>query len=320
MSDIVTVRAGLLTTVQDGGRWGQQHHGVPVSGGMDPFSMRLVNLLAGNADDEATLEVTLQGPELRFERDAIAVIGGADLSAVVATGGTIQRVSLWRPFRVPSGASLRFGERRSLARAYVAVSGGLDVPAVLGSRAASAPAQLPGLAGRALRVGDVLPIGNRATSEPIGVRLSHAVIPPAPIAGRAAVRFIWGPDEELFSPGDRATFARAEYRVAIASNRMGYRLDGPPVHARGGGGQLLSEATPIGSIQVPPLGQPILLMADRQTTGGYPRIGTVISADLGVAGQLAPGETIAFVPCDVEEAVKALREQERALVELGASR
>ncbi len=315
---LTVVRAGLLTTIQDGGRWGMQEQGVPVSGAMDPFAMRLANLLVGNRAEEAALEVTLLGPELRFDGDADLVVGGADLSAVIEGGGGAIGIRRWIPVRVPAGASLRFGERRSGARAYVAIRGGLDVPAVLGSRAASVQARLPGLAGRALRAGDVLPIANRAIREP---RRSprHGLEDVAIDSIPAAARFIWGPDANLFPADEVARFLRATYRVSTASNRMGYRLDGPVLHAEGSG-RLLSEATPIGSLQVPPSGEPILLMADRQTSGGYARIGTVISADIRIAGQLAPGDAIRFVPCELDEAIRALREQESALADLGASR
>jgi antagonist of KipI len=201
----------------------------------------------------------------------------------------------------------------------VAVRGGLDVPVVLGSRATSVQARLPGLAGRALRAGDVIPIGNRALRQPRRFARPGAIEPPMPRQGGDAVRFIWGPDKDLFPPDDLDAFLGGNYRISTTSNRMGYRLEGPAVRPAGGG-LLLSEATPIGSLQVPPSGEPILLMADRQTTGGYARIGTVISADIRIAGQLAPGDTIRFVPCEIDEAIQALREQQRAVMEFGASR
>lgn len=320
---ITVVRAGLLTTVQDGGRWGLQELGVPVSGPMDPLAMRLANLLVGNRDGEAALEVTLLGPELLFDAAADLVVSGADLSAAVHTGGAAMRLERWTPVRLAAGASLRFGDRRTGARAYVAVRGGLDVPAVLGSRATSVQARFQGLAGRALRAGDVLPIGNRAVREPQRIaRESRGLRPLAPgldPTHAAAVRFIWGPDAKLFARDELDRFLQASYRISVASNRMGYRLEGPALHVEGGG-RLLSEATPIGSLQVPPSGEPILLMADRQTSGGYARIGTVISADIGIAGQLAPGDTIRFVPCGQAEAIRELRDQETALAGLGAVR
>jgi antagonist of KipI len=301
MSGILVLRAGLLTTIQDGGRWGLQHQGVPVSGPMDPFAMRAANLAVGNDSEDAAFEVTLLGPELQFDGDAEIAVTGADLSAAIVAGGTSHRLPPGVLVRLPPGAILHFGERRSLARAYVAVRGGLDVQEVLGSRATSLQSGLPGLAGRALRSGDRIPIGTRAKGAPGSLRTSADNY-----RDPAVLRFIWGPDADLFSPDQQAAFVGTTYRVSPSSNRMGYRLEGRSIGPVETGG-ILSDATPIGSIQVPQSGEPILLMADRQTTGGYPRIGTLITADVGIAGQLAPGERLMFSPCSRSDALEALR-------------
>jgi antagonist of KipI len=298
-------RPGLLTTVQDAGRFGLQHLGVPPSGPMDPLSFRLANLVAGNDEAEAALEVTVTGPELRFQSDAVIAICGADLSPMIDG----REVPLNEAVSVARGATLEFGARRNGTRAYVAVRGGIDVPVVLGSRATSLQAQLPGLAGRALRAGDVLPIGGRVERdvEPdVEIEMTRDQTRPA------VLRFVAGPDSDRFPADAIEGLASGAYRIAPQSNRMGYRLEGAPVLPVERG-ELLSEASPSGTIQVPPSGQPILLMADRQTSGGYPRIGTVITADLPVAGQLAPGDEIRFERCDRETAVAALRAQEAFL-------
>jgi len=305
---ITVLRPGMMTTVQDMGRWGWQHLGVPPGGPMDPLSFRLSNRLVGNDDWAPALEITLLGPALQFERDAVIAIAGADLGA---------SVDLDHATPVSAGTVLRFAGKRTMTRAYLAVAGGLDVPSVLGSRAACLSARLPGLAGRLLKAGDRLPVGAapRRPTEPVTVSgRPHPMNTADPV-----LRFLWGPDRDSFTDEAAETFVRARFRLATQSNRMGYRLEGQRV-SLSGGGQLLSEGSPVGSIQIPPSGEPVVLMADRQTTGGYARIGTVITADLAVAGQLGPGDPVRFQPCDRAEALEALREQESWLAGIGGGR
>ncbi len=304
MARMLIVKAGMLATVQARPRFGWQHLGVPPGGAMDDYSFRVANLIVGNDAEEAALEVTLLGPELEFDSQVTIAVCGADLTAQT-NGSEIPKIT---PVDLAAGARVRFGARRSGARAYVAVRGGIDAPVVLGSRTTSLSGALPGLAGRALRAGDELQIGNRTVGNPRRVDPAMWSIGEAD----AAVRFIPGPDIELFGAESRDAFETGEYRISVQSNRMGYRLEGPmlkPVNA----GTLLSEATPIGSIQVPPSGLPILLMADRQTTGGYPRIGTVITADLPIAGQLAPGDRLRFARATEDQAIAALGAREQML-------
>lgn len=292
-------RPGLLTTVQDRGRWGRQARGVPVAGPMDLVSHRLANALVGNGADAATLEVTLTGPHLAFGDDRIVAVTGAEFDNVPS--GT--------PFRVSARQPLSFGARRRGARAYVAISGGIDVPIVLGSRATHLPSGMGGFHGRALKAGDELRLGSFDRERPLkskdeGYRSS---------VGSAALRVLPGPQDKFVS-GALDVLTSQSYRVHPNSNRVGYRLTGPrPQHARDA--DIISDATPIGSVQVPASGEPILLMADRQTTGGYAKIATVISADLSVAGQLAPGDELRFVICSPTEALEALRAQERTIAE-----
>jgi antagonist of KipI len=308
---IVVVRSGLMTTVQDRGRFGLQHLGVPPAGPMDALSFRIANLAVGNDAGEAALEVTLKGPELRVERDATFAICGADLSPTLDGGA----VPLGVPHTARAGAVLAFGERRWGARAYVAVRGGIDVPVVLGSRATSLQARLPGVTGRTLKAGDVLAIGDRVGLRGLPERFWPGT---GPALAPVVVRFLRGPDDDRFEDAAIERFTASTYRIEPQSNRMGYRLDGPPIAIRNGG-SFPSEGSPMGSIQVPPSGQPILLMADRQTTGGYPRIGTVITADLSIAGQLAPGDELRFESCAREVAIAALRAQEQRLGTGGAA-
>ncbi len=296
------VRPGMLTTVQDLGRWGYQSRGVPVAGPMDVYSHRRANRMVGNAEAAAALEITLVGPELRAVGDALCAVAGAQFHIEVDGKAVDTRDC----FQVRNGQTVRFGARTLGARETLAVRGGFDVPAVLGSRATSVVTRTGPFGGRALRPGDALPIGTHLGD-------SRRAGTPLPLpAGGVQLRLLPGPDEALFTPAARQALVGTRFTVSPQSNRMGYRLLGgcvpPSAHA-----ELLSSATPVGSLQVPASGEPILLMADRQTTGGYPRVATVISADLPLAGQLAPGDWIEFVMCTLVEALDALREQEIAL-------
>lgn len=300
------VRPGLLTTVQDLGRWGHQASGVPVAGPMDTYSHRLANLLLDNDPLAATLEVTLIGPELTFEAEAATSAAVAGATFDVELDGL--PVGTDTTFTLQPGSRLRFGRRRAGARAYLAVAGGILTGPVLGSRATHVVSAMGGLAGRALAAGDVLPVATRQPVErrrAIGLRL--------PAAGRARLRVLEGPQAHWFSPDAFGVLTSVSFRISPRSNRMGYRLDGPPlVFARNE--EPLSEPVTFGSIQVPAAGQPILLMADRQTAGGYSKIATVIAADLPLGGQLAPGDAIDFAFCTREEAAAALIARERELL------
>lgn len=309
MAAITVIRAGMLTTVQDLGRWGQQHLGVPVAGPMDWYSHRLANRLVGNTDETAALEITLLGPELTADADAVCAVAGAAFE-LAANGAA---VPLHVAFTLPRGHRLAFRSRGAGARATLAVRGGLAVPAVFGSRATSLISDVGPFGGRALRAGDVLPIGRPSMStRPPGRPLEMPL-------GGARLRVLWGPHDDRFTPDAVRALHESRYTISPDSNRMGYRLDGAVLATTPtGSADMLSDATPVGSLQVPPSGLPILLMADRQTTGGYPRIATVISADLPLAGQLAPGDWIEFVPTTRPAAIDALRRRHAALAGEGA--
>ena len=303
------VKAGMLTTIQDTGRWGFQSRGVPVAGPMDPVSHRIANALVGNSRDAALLEITLLGPELEFEDERLIAVAGADFE--LALDG--RQVPSHAPFIVAAGSRLRFGARRLGARAYLAVSGGIAVPLTLGSRSTHLVSAMGGLDGRALTAGERLPLGEtaRAPRTPLGPQTAVVDLPDH----HATLRVLPGPQADSFASDALASLQSAPYVVASDSDRMGFRLEGPRLaHARGA--DIISDATPLGVLQVPASGQPILLMADRQTTGGYPKIATVIAADMAIAGQLAPADTIAFAVCTPREAMTALIAQERALMAL----
>jgi antagonist of KipI len=313
MNGVRVIKAGMLTTIQDLGRWGLQSHGVPVAGPMDPVSHRVANALVGNAAGAATFEITLLGPDFEFEDERVVAAAGAEFEMTLDG----RAAPMHAPFVVSSGSRLHVGARRRGARAYLAIAGGIAVPPTLGSRSTHLISVMGGIGGRPVKAGDVVPLGDSSDARRTHAALSESVVPLPD--GHARIRVLPGPQIEYFAIDALTVLQSAPYRIAQNSDRMGFRLDGPALtHSRGA--DIISDATPLGVLQVPASGQPILLMADRQTTGGYPKIATVISADISVAGQLGPGDTIEFAVCSTREALAALIAQERAVMALeGAS-
>ena len=292
----------MLTTVQDLGRRGYQGLGVPVSGAMDAYSHRLANQILGNDPSAAAIEITLLGPELAADGDLTCAATGADISLTVDGKPAPMNAA----FRVRSGARLRWGTHLSGTRMTLAVAGGFDLPATLGSRSTHLASRMGPFGGRALRAGDILPVGDARGSRAV---VGHPLEIPV---GGAHVRVLPAVHRERFTDDAWGLLVHARFTVSSQSNRMGYRLDGPLL-GHVSGADILSEAMPNGAIQVPASGQPILLLADRATTGGYATIANVISADLPIAGQLAPGDWIQFDPVNREDAIAALRRREAAL-------
>jgi biotin-dependent carboxylase-like uncharacterized protein len=284
---------------------------------MDPCSHRLANALVGNDADAATLEITLVGPEVEFEDERVAAVVGAEFALTL--GGRVESGNT--AFVAPAGSRLRFGSRGRGSRAYLAIAGGVAVMPTLGSRSTHVISRTGGLDGRALAAGDRLPIGEVnvvSRRELAGRSVSgHQLVEgiPALPDGHARVRVLPGPQRERFAGEALDALQSAPYAITNDSDRMGFRLQGP-VLAHKVGVDIISDATPLGVLQVPSSGQPVLLMADRQTTGGYPKIATVITADIGIAGQLGPGDTIVFEVCSRPSALAALIAQERALMAL----
>jgi antagonist of KipI len=319
---ISVLKPGLLTTVQDQGRFGYQHTGLVVSGALDAVALRTANLLVGNPENLAGLECTLRGPTLRFEADALLALTGADLAATIAG----QPVPLGRPVAVRAGTVLAFGAPKTSGRAWLAVAGGVAVPSVLGSRATYLRAALGGLAGRALQAGDVLPVGEwSATAQALfkGMKLTDVAgwrtagwySDNSPLArpGRPlVVRALPGPEYEQFLPESQRTFWEETFIVTTEADRMGARLSGPMLE-RLTTTELLSSAVTFGTVQVPAGGQPIVLLADCQTTGGYPRLAQVISADLRRLAQAMPGTRLRFVQVGLAEAQALYLAQEQRL-------
>ena len=314
MAFVHIVKPGLQTTIQDEGRWGLQSRGVPVAGPMDPCSYRVANALVCNDRNQAAFEIALIGPELEFEDERLVAVAGAEF-ALSLDGVDVPPNAA---FVAGAGSRLRFGARARGSRAYLAIAGGVAVMPVMGSRATHLVSRLGGLEGRALTAGDRLPLGEaKKGSGRFLAALSK--IYPTPFSGpHAHVRLLPGPQREHFSSDALDLLQSAPYSIGRDSDRMGFRLEGPLLrHVRGA--DIISDATPLGALQVPASGQPVLLMADRQTTGGYPKVATVITADIGIAGQLGPGDTISFSICTPRDAFAALIAQERALMAVEAA-
>jgi urea carboxylase len=323
---IEVLQPGLQTQVQDEGRWGWQADGVPVGGAMDVWSHRIANLLVGNAADEATLEMLLRGPHLRFPAGATIALTGAELSPTVDG----QPVAMGRALRLAPGAELAFGRRTAGLRGYLAVAGGIAVPPVLGSRSTYARGALGGHEGRALRAGDRLPLGVRSAAgprtvaepatSPLGADARATTAPPAldllsPLPDpdpqtEVRILVVTGEHWHDFPTAARAAFLATPWRIGPQSDRMGYRLQGPAL-APPSCGELLSDGVAFGTVQVPPDGQPIVLMAERQSTGGYPKIAHVASVDLPLLAQCGPGQRLRFEAVTADRAQALLEDRAR---------
>ena len=314
-SAIEVVQPGLLTTVQDLGRWGYQGYGVPVCGALDPVSLRIANILVGNHESLAGLEMTGVGPTLRFSEDAVIAVTGADLGPQVDS----TPVPSWESLLVPAGSTLSFGGPLDGLRGYLAIAGGIDVPPVMGSRSTDIKSGFGGLDGRALDVGGCIPIGPSSLPDKWSPSALPSSISRQPTYGQTfEIRAVLGPQDGMFTERGVAVLLTSEYTVSTDSDRTGCRLEGPPVgHVRGP--DIVSDGNALGSIQVPGSGAPIILLADRGTTGGYTKVATVISPDIGLLAQAMPGAKVRFVAVSVEEAHEILREQEDMIREIKAA-
>lgn len=328
---IIVERAGMLTTVQDLGRYGYQRYGVSVSGAMDPYACTVANLLVGNAASAALLEFTLTGASLTFTEPALIAICGADMQPTVHG----EPLPTWRPVHIKQDTLLEFGAARQGVRAYLAVAGGLQVKKRMKSSSTYLSAGIGGYEGRALREGDLLEIGppgplsrriaahvqhsadrsDRGNSDQLRFQaarwsVGHSARPPYAVNRR--LRYTDGIHVELFAEESLEDFMRESYRVSPRTDRMGCRLNGRRLRLKQPT-EIWSEAVTFGTVQVPPDGEPIILTADRQTTGGYPVIGQIISVDLPLLAQTPIGEEISFERVTVREAQRLLLEARRDL-------
>jgi biotin-dependent carboxylase-like uncharacterized protein len=305
---------GLHTTVQDLGRIGYQALGVPVSGALDEFSLRLGNALVGNSPRAAALEIVHSGPSFEVAADTVRVAVAGIGAALAIEGERGRIVPAWHSASLVRGEVFQIVLGRDSVCAYLAIEGGVAVPLVLGSASTYLRAGLGGFEGRSLQRGDIVPLAvERASDQP-----EQRLPAPMPATAGQPIRVILGPQQEYFTEEAVATLLDAEFRVSTSADRMGMRLNGPRLCHRQGW-DIVSDAIATGAIQVPGSGQPILLLADHQTTGGYPKIATVISTDLPAVGRRRPGDTIRFAAVTVAEAEQLARDQEQRLAALIAS-
>jgi antagonist of KipI len=311
------IRAGFLTTVQDLGRVGLREFGVSPGGALDSHALRVANLLVGNEESAAGLEITFGGLRIRFTDDRVIAWSGGDFVARI--GSTA--LPAGHPALVHSGEDFSIESPAIGCRAWLAISGGIDVPVVLASRATDLKGGFGGMNGRAIRDGDEIPLGqNSGRSSSLAAMLRAKRIaswkPPhnwsSPAQREPVLRFIPGSDRDHCAPEAMNTFSQAGFFVSPDSDRMGVRLDGPTLE-RTSSGDLLSEGVAPGTVQVPPNGKPILLLNDCQTIGGYPKLAHVITCDLPVAAQLRPADTVRFSEVTLADAHRVLAERERDL-------
>lgn len=305
---ISIIKAGLLSTVQDLGRWGFQRQGVPVSGAMDRLALRLGNVLLGNDESAAAIECTWTGPSIRFDQDQLISITGANL--LPKLNG--REIAMWKPIYVPKDAVLSFGKADSEGcRAYICFYGGLDVPHVLGSCATYLSGKMGGLNGQALVKGDQISFlkAFESVSSTFNWSMDSSLYPN--LASRK-IRIIAGPHTARLEKDSLSDLFKQTFEISNSSDRMGYRLKSKMLHLKDKR-ELLSSAVCFGTIQLPADGQPIILMADHGTTGGYPIIGQVASIDIPLLAQLKPGEHIQFEEIDLRAAQQLLLEQEQQI-------
>ncbi len=304
---ITILSPGLLTTVQDFGRIGYQQFGVPVSGVVDPRAMSIANILVDNPEDEAVLECTMLGPQIRFDApNAIAITGG-DLGPTIDN----QPIPNYAAIRVEAGQVLRFAGLRSGCRAYIAFAGGLDIAPVMGSRSTYTKAKSGGVEGRKLQKDDVIKF-RKPNPDLRGLNIRH-ISPEFVPRLEYKLRVVLGPQDDMFTEHGIETFLSESYVVTPEFDRMGCRLDGEIIEHKGESGDIISDGIAFGAIQVPTAGKPIIMLSDRQTTGGYTKIANVISADFRILAQLKAGDRVRFAQVSVAAAQDALLTQRAAL-------
>lgn len=304
---IMFLKGGLMTTVQDAGRRGYQRFGLGVSGAVDVHAFTYANILVGNTHNEAVLEVTLLGPTIEFTSPAVIAVTGGDLGAMI-NGAALP---MYRALQVQKGDILSFGAPRSGCRAYISFAGGLAITPIMGSRSTYIKANLGGYEGRKLEKGDEIAFRKPGTCPP---NLAWRAMPPQHFNGSYTVRVLMGPQEDRFTSRGVETFLSEAYTVTNEFDRMGYRLTGPKIeHVTDG--NIITDGITFGAIQVPN-GEPIIMLSDRQTTGGYAKIASVINVDMPMVAQCKAGDTLRFVKTDIvtaQDAFVAQKQKYKAL-------
>lgn len=311
MGKLKIINPGPLTTIQDEGRDGYMRYGMPTSGAVDKFAFKVANLLVGNNESAAVLETAFLGPEIQFKSDAIIAITGADMQPLLDN----HPINMWQAIRVEKGSRLSFASLQDGLRAYIAIGGGIDLPAVMDSKSTYLKAKIGGLEGRKLKEGDVLKFfsNNLEAKQVVNQPLPEMLIPQ--YSEKNEVKVILGPQDDYFSQADIEKFLNSEYKFSNRSDRMGCMLEGPTLKHKKSP-DIISDGIAMGAIQVPGHGKPIIMLSDRQTTGGYAKIANVTTTDLMKVAQAKPGDVISFKAVSVKEAQKDLRKQAKELKQI----
>ncbi len=321
---VKVISAGVLTTIQDLGRPGYYHLGIPIGGAMDRYALRCANLLVGNDEGAGCLEATFMGPEMEFTEDATVAVCGAELPPKLNG----EERSTWTAFDVKSGDKLGFDYLRSGARAIIAISGGIDTPIALDSRSTYAIGALGGIEGRPVQDGDTLPLGKNKASGRSGKSVAEK-LRRGPGSGNVTLRMMPGLYWHRITPESQKSFLGDTWKVAMEADRMGYRFQGgnpmkfvereQPFGAGSDPSNITDACYPYGSIQIPGGTEPIILHRDAVSGGGYFMVGTIISADMDMIGQLQPATPVRFAEVDMDAALKARQDRQKGLDEVRSS-
>ena len=311
MEGFKVVNSGIFDTIQDLGRFGFQQYGMPVSGAMDTYALRIGNRLLGNEENKAGIEISIPGLSLEVLSRTVIAITGANFDPTINNSPA----PMWEAIEVKKGDIISFDQIKSGCRSYLLVAGGIDIPIILRSKSTYVRGKIGGLKGRPLKKADIINIGktNQELQNIIGRKVSVNNLPA--YHRENEIRVILGPQDDYFTKDGLHAFLNSSYEITVNSDRMGYRLKGPKIESKGGS-DIITDGIPLGSIQVPRNGMPIIMLADRQTTGGYAKIATVISVDVDKFAQMKPGNKVKFTQVNLEEAQQLLGEREKKVTEM----
>lgn len=311
MEGFKVIKLGIFDTIQDLGRFGFQQYGMPVSGAMDSYALRIGNRLLGNNENEAGIEISTPSLSLEVLNQTVIAITGADFNPTINNSFA----PMWEALEIKKGDIISFNQTKNGCRSYLLVAGGIDIPMVLGSKSTYTRGKIGGLEGRPLKKLDVINIGkpDQKLQNIIGRKVSANNLPT--YLEENEIRVILGPQDDHFTKDGLCTFLNSFYEITANSDRMGYRLKGPKIKSKNGS-DIITDGIPLGSIQVPRDGMPIIMLVDRQTTGGYAKIATVISVDIDKLAQMRAGNKIKFIKVNLEEAHRLFRERENNIINM----
>jgi len=311
MEGFKVINSGIFDTIQDLGRFGFQQYGMPISGAMDSYALRIGNRLLENKENEAGIEISTPGLSLGVLNQTVIAITGANFNPTINNSPA----PMWEVIEVKKGNIISFNQIKSGCRSYLLAAGGIDVPTILGSKSTYVRGNIGGLKGRPLKKADIINIGNpnQKLQDIIGRKVPFINIPD--YHKENEIRVVLGPQDDYFTKDGLHTFLNSFYEITVDSDRMGYRLKGPKIKSKKGS-DIITDGIPPGSIQVPRDGMPIVMLADRQTTGGYAKIATVITVDMDKFAQMKLGDKIKFTQVSLEEAHRLLSEREKKITEM----